>query len=289
MNKSTFKSERIAGLLAELGWAVVDLCTENELKKLQSVFQEYLPELIHMPVIVSLLHKDRNITKQINNTIIEILTPHINSHLQYYKIPIALFFAKHPKTDVQVGPHQDPMITDQATYPSYGIWLPLIETNIYNGTLSVLSKSHRWFHPFQSDTIPASIGNIGEELVTDCICFSLKPGQAIIMDNRLVHYSYPNNSEEIRPAVVVKFTHYDADYFTLYSQNNKTNLIKNNDHFYTDEAWIHDKSRFPEGEILGVLDFTPYKVTQSEYKNIAKNNLQCSYQTKSITSFLKTA
>ena len=287
MYNSIFKDSTLAETIESKGWGLIDFCSNDEVSFLKEKFFELLPELDEMPVIITLLHNERKITKKINDLITQKLHSALEKHFIDYKIPIALYFAKKSKEYNDVGIHQDPMITDQAVSPSYGLWIPLVETTGQNGTLAVLEKSHKWFHPFQADTVSSSLSDIGNELIEKCITLNVKPGQAVIMDNRLVHYSHPNQSGEIRPCVVVKLTHKDAIYYTLYSKGGEIYLIKNNDDFYTSETWIVNKSAFPAGQIEGVLDFIPFAYSSNDLKEAESNNKTDIYQTKAITSWIK--
>lgn len=281
-----FKNEIVAGKLEQNGWVVIDFCTSEIIEKLKTVFLKFLPDLDEMPVIISLLHERREVTKRIHHEILSELNNTLDLHFSDYKIPIALFFAKKKELG-DIGLHQDPMITDQVTSPSYGIWIPTVETNIGNGTIAVLDKSHRWFHPFQSDSFHSPFINICPQLQSQCTTLNLKPGQALIMDNRLVHYSHINTVDEIRPCVVIKITHTSSNYYTLFQKDDDIFLIQNNPDFYLKETWITDKSEFPSGVVEGILNFEPSTVTYQEFKDIADNNTLNHFQTQPITAWLK--
>jgi ectoine hydroxylase-related dioxygenase (phytanoyl-CoA dioxygenase family) len=287
MSESIFKNDEIQTQLSQNGWVLLDFCSNPHLERLNHKFYEMLSLFEEMPVIITLLHKERSTTKLVNNAILDELAPALDTHFTNYKVPIALFFAKRSNPSPKVGLHQDPMITDQVVHPSYGLWIPLIETDKNNGTLAVLDKSHRWFHPFQADTVSSATGAISEKLVDDCITLSLKRGQAVLMDNRLVHYSHPNESDSMRPSVVIKLTHQDANYYTLYKEKDNTYVIQNNEGFYLNESWIYDKSEFPKGKVVGLLDFDPSVISYEEYLTIKKTNTPSIYQSKSLLDFIK--
>ncbi len=286
MNTTIFNSQNIADKLEETGWAVIDFCGVGKISNIKNRFEDYLPRISDMPVIITLLQKNRAVRNDVHREILTEFSPLLDFHFKNYKIAIALFFAKKANEVKDIGLHQDPMITDQTIHPSYGLWIPLVETNISNGTLCVLEKSHRWFHPFQSDTIMPPFNNIRSELNAKCISVNVKPGQAIIMDNRLIHNSLPNKNSEIRPVVVIKITNANAEYLTLYRQGESTYLIKNNENFYLKEDWITDKSVLPEGKISGVLDFTPYTISYDEFLAVESKNELNYYQTKNIRNWL---
>jgi|APTNR8051073442_1049403.scaffolds.fasta_scaffold30552_2 hypothetical protein len=283
---SIFKDVNVGKKLEQSGWALLDFCNQETIEVLEKKFTELLPLFNEMPLIITLLHQHRTVTQQVHNTILSELRADFNRHFRSYKVPIAHFFVK-TKNSPHIGLHQDPMITDQAIQPSYGLWIPLIDTDENNGALAVLDGSHRWFHPFQADTVPMSIGEIWKRLIPECTILSLKKGQAVLMDNRLVHYSYPVLTNEIRPAAVIKLTHIDNTYYTLYQNNESISLIKNNENFYLNESWVCDKTKFPPGEIVGILDFEPRAISYEEYQTIKSANIRSSFQTKTIFDFLK--
>jgi ectoine hydroxylase-related dioxygenase (phytanoyl-CoA dioxygenase family) len=286
MYESIFKEDIINTQLKQNGWALIDFCNQETIESLNKKFSELLPLFNEMPLMITLLHKHRAVTQLVNDSILLELNTDLNRHFRNYKIPIAHFFVKK-KSSPHIGLHQDPMITDQAIQPSYGLWIPLIDTDENNGTLTVLDGSHGWFHPFQADTVPTSIDEIWKRLIPECTVLRLKKGQAVLMDNRLAHYSYPVLTNDIRPAVVVKLTRLDNPYYTLYKKEKDIYLIRNNEGFYLNETWICSKSEFPSGEIIGTLDFEPRSISYNDYQTIKTNNSRNYFQTKSIFEFLK--
>lgn len=286
IHNSILKDAIVGKKIEQDGWALLDFCNQETIEALNKKFSELLPLFNEMPLIITLLHQHRTVTQRVHDTILSELNTDLDKHFGNYKIPIAHFFVK-TKSSPPVGLHQDPMITDQAIQPSYGLWVPLIDTDENNGTLTVLDGSHRWFHPFQADTVPISIGEIWERLIPECTVLRLKKGQAVLMDNRLAHYSYPVLTNEIRPAVIIKLTHIDNTYYTLYKNDRGISLIKNNENFYLNETWVCDKTEFPPGEIVGILDFEPQAVSYEEYQSVKANNTRNFFQTKTIFDFLK--
>jgi phytanoyl-CoA hydroxylase len=67
----------------------------------------------------------------------------------------------------------------------------------------VVLPDHVYLNDFKPD--------IGNGLVFDKIDVSLKKGQAIVFDGDLIHASYPNRSENWRPAIITNYLAKDAE------------------------------------------------------------------------------
>jgi hypothetical protein len=130
----------------------------------------------------------------------------LDDHVPY----LATFITKWPGEGSSFAPHQDPTLVDERSYRGITIWIPLEDTvggpGGDNGMLHVVPGSHRFsraprvqdvdsfeFAPFEQ----AIIERHGRPVPT-------RAGDVLVFDNRLIHYSWPN--ETPRPRVVVSFT-----------------------------------------------------------------------------------
>lgn len=129
------------------------------------------------------------------------LAPGIDQVLERYRIMFANFVVKQPRSEA-VPPHVDWTFLDESKYSSVTIWCPLVDTTVDNGTLGLVSGSHRRIDFLRAANIPTferceqAVADIEDRPVV-----SLRAGQAIILDNRVVHFSPPNVTETPRVAI----------------------------------------------------------------------------------------
>jgi ectoine hydroxylase-related dioxygenase (phytanoyl-CoA dioxygenase family) len=129
------------------------------------------------------------------------VAPAFASVLDRHRIMFANFVVKQPGSNA-VPPHVDWTFVDEDRYSSVTIWCPLVDTTPTNGTLGLVTGSHRRIDFLRAANVPsferceAAVADIEDRPVV-----SLRAGQAIILDNRVVHFSPPNDTAEQRVAI----------------------------------------------------------------------------------------
>jgi hypothetical protein len=121
--------------------------------------------------------------------------------LDDHRILFANFVVKHPDSEA-VPPHVDWTFVDEDRYSSVTIWCPLVDTTPENGTLGLVAGSHHRIGFLRAANIPSfercedAVADIDDRPV-----IPLRAGQAIVLDNRAVHFSPPNTSDAPRVAI----------------------------------------------------------------------------------------
>ena len=81
-------------------------------------------------------------------------------------------------------------------------WVPLCDTNENNGTLMVVPGSHYANFPVHRAPTLDFFFNGNDELVREkLVPMNAKAGEAVILNQSLIHYSPPNRSGKIRKAI----------------------------------------------------------------------------------------
>jgi hypothetical protein len=138
---------------------------------------------------------------QVLELIEEHLSPALDRVLDRYRIMFANFVVKQPSS-ASVPPHVDWTFLDEDRFSSVTVWCPLVDTTEANGTLGLVTGSHRRIDFLRAANIPTF--ERCEEAVADIADRPLVPltaGQAIILDNRVVHFSPPNTTRDQRVAI----------------------------------------------------------------------------------------
>ena len=118
---------------------------------------------------------------------------------------LAMFIVKWPGGDSGFGPHQDPTLVDERRFRGVSIWTPLTPTGVGadgrdNGMLHVVPGSHLLTEGPRVRNIDESVVAPHEQVLMDRYGVGVPTGlgQSIVFDNRLIHYSWPNQTPASR-------------------------------------------------------------------------------------------
>ena len=188
--------------LIEFGYVVVNnFLTDGEITKLLNFYQKS-PVRTNQTFHTTHFSKDVSYKNEVNECIILNVERSIEEHFIDYNAVFANFMIKEAGGNNPMPLHADWTYVDEDSSSSYAIWIPLVDTNINNGCIGVIPYSQHLSHNVRGPRIlqwehPANdilIGGMGRLL-------PMKKGQALIYNHRTLHYSPPNNSGRVRPAI----------------------------------------------------------------------------------------
>lgn len=138
-----------------------------------------------------------------NKLIKEQLIPNLNPifNLKNCIVEPGVFLIKPPSLNSALKIHQDASIIDETTNYGMYCWLPLQDTNIGNGTMHLVPRSHLLMNERRSLNVPWAYEKHSKTIQKYLIPINLKKGQVLIYDNSLIHYSPKNNSDNVRIAI----------------------------------------------------------------------------------------
>ncbi len=188
------------------GFVVVDLLDPEDVRSLRTRYSELDHEQRNSYDWVegfdtSIYDARPEYRQQVLQIIEDHLGPALEPVLDRYRIMFANFVVKQPHSD-SVPPHVDWTFVDEDQYSSVTVWCPLVDTTTANGTLGLVTGSHRRIDFLRAANIPTfeRCENAVQDL-EDRPVIPLRAGQAIILDNRVVHFSPPNTTDEQRIAI----------------------------------------------------------------------------------------
>lgn len=119
--------------------------------------------------------------------------------LANYKCAQANVFLK-PARSGFVYPHQNLTITDESKYTSVSFWLPLQHTDFENGTICLIPGSQRGFVKYRNTHVYWPYVNYFKDGpgIHYFKSINVKAGELLIIDDRIIHYTPINNSNEGR-------------------------------------------------------------------------------------------
>ncbi|QAY75109.1 phytanoyl-CoA dioxygenase family protein [Sphingosinicella sp. BN140058] len=106
--------------------------------------------------------------------------------------------------------HTDPTLTTDPDIASLTLWCPLVDVEEANGRLHVIPGSHKVSRQINGPGIPEYYWRYRDRIARHATALSLKAGQAVIFDGRLIHGSPPNTTERVRAAIMASFVPEEA-------------------------------------------------------------------------------
>ena len=200
MKEPIFKNADYQRAFDEDGFVKIPLLSEEEVDTLAQMRMEYFPEKGGVFFSSSYLD-DFNLKTEISNKICKVISGKLSEHFEHYRLIGAAYLIKGCGKHSEMPMHQDWTIVDEQEFYAANVWIPLTDTDEENGTLELMKGSHRWNEALRAPTLPMSFVGLEENLKPKLTLVPAKKGEVIILNQATIHYSKPNMTEEIRPAI----------------------------------------------------------------------------------------
>jgi hypothetical protein len=147
---------------------------------------------------------DPTYRRTVRGVIGDVVDDRLRARFAGYEPFLHNFLAKHPGPDSGLYVHRDWMYVDERRgHHTYVAWIALQDICGHNGQLRVLRGSHTL-----DDTVRGTDLDTGwlshVDLIDDrLLSVPLRAGSCIVFDNRLVHASFPNHSDDVRLAAAI--------------------------------------------------------------------------------------
>lgn len=234
--QSVLKDSTLAADIDENGFRVGEFLSEGELSELKSIFDKHHDfRQDKGGMFYSVYSRDLTYRKQVYADIEAVIAPKLDQWFKDYRVVLYSYVVKvnGPESDFYL--HQDTTGLDESKFSGLNLWIPLTDVNMDNGCMVAVPRSHRFFTPFRSISFPAPFDNIQQKVHEYLQPIDMKAGQALFFDNRIVHKSTPNTSDETRVAIVVGILPKDAKLTTVhkvsYTYGGEVELIEHDDDF----------------------------------------------------------
>lgn len=146
--------------------------------------------------------------KTMQENLAKILMPYFETILDDYDFFSASFVNKNPTERFLICAHQDFTYSEEPEIPSFMCWVPLVDTNIENGSIGFIPKSHLFYDYKRAFPFPLSYSPIVKneiELMKYLDIQEMKAGEMVFFFNKTVHGSFANYTQNIRYAINISF------------------------------------------------------------------------------------
>jgi len=200
MSKVIFKDPDLQEQFSTEGYVKIPLLQPEDIEALTTQFNQYFPEPAEGFFSSSYLN-DFELKKEISQGIVEIIGPRLGAYFTDYRCFGSAFLSKTAGHRSEMPMHQDWSIVDESKFIAVNIWTPLTDVNQQNGSLQVLPRSHDFARVRRSPTLPYFWAGYEGEMRPSLIDLPVRAGEAIVLNQALVHASPPNATDAVRPAI----------------------------------------------------------------------------------------
>ncbi len=211
----------------------------DQVERLRAIFEEIFPETLQgfVPTYaVPLPERKAEATERVRAELGPVLTPLFDRH----RIFNTSFLMKWPGEDSALPLHQDVSYVDERVFRTVVAWVALDDADevLDNGPLQVVPGSHRWERLPRGTSTWWPYGDTQEFLTEHCLeALPVRSGDVLVMDNGLLHCSFPNHSDRPRLAVAVALAPEEAGLVhTVGNDDGTVRIYDVDDQFFVDDT-----------------------------------------------------
>jgi ectoine hydroxylase-related dioxygenase (phytanoyl-CoA dioxygenase family) len=197
--------------LEQFGFAVLDALDADLLGQVRAVYAELgaAPDDPQRALNWTFHSQSAEHKHAVKDRLLAVVGPRLDELFADQTPYLTSFITKWPGPDSGFAPHQDPTLVDERSFTGVTIWIPLHDTGPVdghdNGMLQFVPGSHRFATTVRVadvDDYPFS-GHETAIVERHGVAVPTTAGEALVFDNRAIHFSMPNTTNE--PRVVLAF------------------------------------------------------------------------------------
>jgi hypothetical protein len=205
--------------------------------------------------VPSICNPSKEYRKRVDKQLRDVIIPELNGILIDFKPVFGNFLRKPAARNTDMGLHQDWIFVDETEFVALNVWCSISKSDVNNGTLQVLERSHLLDLPIRGRNIPSPVKEISDHLFRNSTFINAEPGEAVIYDVKLLHGSNTNTSSVPRVAASMVMVPQEAALVHYVAHPNSDTCaykINVDPEFFT-ELSLQD---FPEKHLVGADSFS---------------------------------
>src|SRR5262245_44066379 len=196
------------------GFVVIDLINSGQVDDLRTFYGTLRNAATPQHGFqVSLDNESPDFVRLVSQKLIAAVGANVDEHFKDHQIFTASFVTKQRNPRGVVPPHQDWTFVDESQFWSATVWCPLLDVDVENGALALLKGSHLFYDHVRPSPSPQYSPPFKDQLLDIFPYMRVIPlgaGQAVVFNNRTLHASPPNTTNQTRIAFGIGVTHRDA-------------------------------------------------------------------------------
>lgn len=261
MSKRIFIADEHQAKFDKQGFIVLPFLDDEDVTYLNKIFDELHPEINSSGFFSGSYSNDISYKKKASQLIVEVFSKAYEKYFTNYQPFGAAFLFKVPGENSELAIHQDWTIVDEEEHVALNCWVPLTDIHPENGALHIVPGTHYDnIKTLRAPTIPFFFSGNDREVEMASIPMYVKAGEAVILNQSVIHYSVPNRSNEVRKAITAGVKSKGAQMYFHYKLPDKNEL----EVFKMDDDFLISFNNFFEdirlrpylGESVG---FKPYE------------------------------
>lgn len=238
---------------------------------------------------VSIYSKDIDYRRKVHDYILTKIGASLESIFQDFKYTCLNYAVKYPGAEGELFIHQDMAQVDESRFSQVGVWIPLVDVSLENGTLGIVPYTHFTIPPHRSLYHDLPYSKIYRKMHEYVQPLELKAGDMLLFDIRLMHNSFINRTDLPRKSLAASVVPKEAEFCMLYrdeqSPEGVYEMLKLADDFYMTFADFKsekiDKPGISTGKMVTVKEAF---VTEEEFERFcATHDLPKTDMDKALT------
>jgi len=268
VTSSVIKDKQLSEDIHITGYSKKELLTSEQIDQLQLIFErEHKLEIKEGGMFYSLYSKDYEYRKRVNDEIGQILSPVFEKLFVNYRNVINEFYV-----------HQDTTAMNEFAESPLSLWIPLHDITTENGAMCLIEKTHWFFSPYRGVSFNFPFAKINNTVKNYLQPITLKKGEILIFDPRLIHNSLANQTKDSRIAIVAGIFPKDAKFNTCFKDSNKSESpieIYEHEHDYLlkyPNFFYNCHERPVSGNKINEVTFNEKEMTAEEFISLCELN-----------------
>lgn len=184
------------------GFVKISFLDEAQLEELDKLFDTLHPQLPKEGFVAGSYSSDMGYKQKASDHIKRVFAKSYDRIFKNHTAFGGSFLYKMPSENSDLVLHQDWTIVDEEKQVALNCWVPLCDTGVNNGTLMVVPGSHYPNFPVHRAPTLDFFFNGNDDLVREkLVPMNAKAGEAVLLNQSLIHYSPANISGKIRKAI----------------------------------------------------------------------------------------
>ncbi len=196
--------------IADKGMVVMPLLSPEQIEQCLAVYKRTQSGM-HDKFYNTIASNNLDYRKTVSDSLEEIFGDTLRAAFNRYKVLGYNFAAKSYGDGSVCHIHNDDSHADENLYTCINVWIPLVDVSADNGSLYVLPGSHKLPYSIRGIGLPFAYEKYKPVIEPRLKVMTMKAGEALFFDSRLIHGSYENTLQEDRPAIIVAMLPEEAE------------------------------------------------------------------------------